>query len=86
MEAEAVVCQQLVEELKELQAKTSLTADEQSRQTDIISQLNGVMPELNLAIDEQTGLLNMNIEALEGNVEALMALSRAEAAKELMLF
>ena len=82
MEAEAVVCQQLVEELKELQAKTSLTADEQSRQKDIISQLNSIMPDLNLAIDEQTGLLNMNIEALEGNVEALMALSRAEAAKE----
>jgi len=65
MDAEAQVCRELVSELEGLQKKTSLTAEEQARQTAIIEQLNQVMPELNLHIDDQTGKLNMTTEALK---------------------
>lgn len=82
MEAEATSCKNLVADLKELQSKTKLTSDEQAKQSMIVEQLNQAMPELNLAIDEQTGKINMSIEALEDNVEAMMALGRAEAARK----
>lgn len=82
MENEKTAVGRLVGELKDLQAKTSLTAAEQARQNMIIEDLNAAFPGLNLAIDEQTGLLNMSTEALEKNVEALMAMDRANAARE----
>lgn len=82
MEVEAVNCRKLVAELKELQAKTNLTSTEQARMRMIVDELNQAIPDLNLLIDEQTNLLNMSTDALESNVEAMMALSRAEAARE----
>ncbi len=82
MEAEAVNCRNLVAELKELQSKTSLTSTEQGRMWMIVEELNQAMPDLNLEVDKQTNLLNMSTDALENNVEAMMALSRAEAARE----
>ena len=82
MDAEAQVCRKLVLELEGLQKKTSLTAEEQARQTAIIEQLNQVMPELNLHIDDQTGKLNMTTEALKKNVDAQLEMMRIEAARE----
>lgn len=82
MEIEAASCKKLVGELKDLSNKTSLTSQEQARMQLIVEQLNQAMPELNLAIDEQTGKLNMSVKALEDNVDAMMALARAEAARE----
>lgn len=82
MEAETEACRKLAGELKDLQSKTELTASEQARQEAIILQLNKAMPELNLAIDDGTGKLNMSTEALESNIEAMMAMGRAAAARE----
>ncbi len=82
MDAEAQVCRELVSELESLQRRTSLTAEEQARQTAIIDQLNQVMPELNLYIDDQTGKLNMTTEALKKNVDAQLEMMRIEAARE----
>lgn len=82
MEAQAEICKKLAGELKDLQSKTSLTTSEQARQKIIVEQLNQAMPELNLAIDEQTGLINMSTKALEDNIDSMMALAKAEAARE----
>lgn len=82
MEAQAEICKKLAGELKDLQSKTSLTTSEQARQNMIVEQLNQAMPELNLAIDEQTGLINMSTKALEDNIDSMMALAKAEAARE----
>ncbi len=82
MEAQAEVCRKLSGELKELQSRTSLTTEEQARQKMIVEQLNQAMPELNLAIDEQTGLINMSTKALDENIGSMMALAKAEAARE----
>lgn len=81
LETEAEVCRSLVKELEGLQGKTNLTAAEQSRMQMIVSQLNQALPDLNLAIDEQTGKLNTSTEALWGNVEAMNQLAIAEAAR-----
>ena len=82
MEEEAAVCQKLVSELSALQSKTELTTQEQSRQQAVVSQLNQAIPGLNLAIEEQTGKLNMSTRELEKNVDALMRQAKAEAARE----
>ncbi len=82
METEAAACQSLAKELIALQGKTNLTASEQSRMQMIVEELNQAMPDLNLAIDEQTGKLNMSSEALQENVEAMNQLAIAAAAQE----
>lgn len=82
METEAAVAKKLVEELKQLESKTELSNTEQARMKMIVEELNQVLPELNLSIDEQTGYLNMSTTAIEQNVEAMMAMARAEAARE----
>ena len=82
MENEKAAVGKLVNELKELQAKTELTSSEQNRQKMIIEELNSIYKGLNLEIDKQTGLLNMSTEELEKNVEAMIAMDRANAARE----
>ena len=82
MEEEAAVCKKLVSELSALQSKTELTTQEQSRQQAVVSQLNQAIPGLNLAIEEQTGKLNMSTRELEKNVDALMRQAKAEAARK----
>lgn len=72
----------LVNELESLQSKTSLSNDEQNRQRQIVSELNSILPDLNLEIDEQTNKLNMSTDAILANVDALLAQARTEAAKE----
>ncbi len=81
-EHEKEACMKLADELDELQNKTTLTASEQARQAAIVDELNTAIPELNLSIDEQTGLTNMSTDALRANIEAQMELMKAEAARE----
>lgn len=82
LDATSSVVHSLVDELDNLQSKTSLSADEQARQKEIIDELNTVLPDLNLAIDDQTGKLNLSTEAILQNVDALIAQARVEAARE----
>lgn len=82
MDTQAATCKNLVAQLKELQSKTKLTAEDQSRQKMIIDQLNQIMPDLNLYIDEQTGLLNMSTKELEDNIEMSMKYMKVQAARE----
>ncbi len=82
VDAQVTACKKLSEELKTLQAKTSLTATEELRQKAIVEQLNEAMPDLNLEIDEQTGLLNKSTVELDKNIEAMGAYAKAQAARE----
>lgn len=81
-EGEREACIKLANELDELQSKTTLTTDEQARQAAIVDELNTAIPNLNLCIDEQTGLTNMSTDALLENIDAQMALMKVEAARE----
>lgn len=82
METEASQAKKLADELKELSEKTNRTQEEQVRMKMIVDQLNQIVPDLNLAIDEQTGKMNMSTDAINLNIDAMMALARAEAARE----
>lgn len=82
MENQAGVCRKLIGELESLQHKTALSKDEEIRMKMIVDQLNAAMPDLNLAIDEQTGLLNMSTSELKSNVEAMSRYAKAQAARE----
>lgn len=79
---QAVVASDLVAELGELRKKTSLTADEQARMKMIISELNEVVPDLNLAYDEQSGILNKTQGEIDKCIDAYIALYEAQAAEE----
>ncbi len=85
LEAEGTASMKLVDELSELQSKTRLTAEEQTRQKAIIDQLNAQYPNLNLMIDDQTGKLNMSTEAIRDNIGAMLEQSKAMAAQEDMV-
>lgn len=82
MEAETAVAKKLVEELKQLESKTQLSNTEQTRMKMIVEELNQVLPELNLAIDDQTGKLNMSTAAIMDNVDAMMAMTEIEVMQD----
>lgn len=82
MELEASQAKKLADELRELAEKTSRTHEEEVRMKMIVEQLNQIIPDLNLAINEQTGELNMSTDAIYLNIDAMMALGRAKAARE----
>lgn len=53
-----------------------------SQQASIINELRAAYPGLNLAIDEHTGALNMDAEAIRDNIAAMQSQAYAEAAQE----
>lgn len=72
----------LISELRGLQDQSELTAEEQERQAEIVNQLNTQYPELGLAIDETTGKLSDNIDAIEASIDAMLAQQMVMAAQE----
>lgn len=63
------VAGQYIDRLSELEEKTSLTNAEQNEYKQIVSLLSGVIPGLNLDINEQNGLLKNGADALRSQVE-----------------
>ena len=82
IEVEAEANHNLLDELKELQGKTNLTATEQAKQQSIVDQLNSSVEGLNLSIDEQTGKLNTSVEAIEKSIDAMRRQAIVQAAQE----
>ncbi len=69
--------------LEELANKTNRTTAEEQEFKGIIDGLNQAMPDLQLAIDNETGALNMQISTVWRAVEAYQALAKAKALEEL---
>jgi len=67
--AAADVAGQYIDRLAALEAQTSLTDAEQAEYQQIVALLAGLIPGLNLDIDEQNGLLMNGVEALKSQVE-----------------
>lgn len=82
MRNEAALASTLKGELEQLQGKTELTVEEQIRQREIVSELNSIMPDLNLAIDDQTGKLDEHSQAVLKDADALMEQYMAMAAQK----
>ena len=81
MAQDAATAKALSSELVKLQEKTELSVSEQQRQREIVAELNSLMPDLNLAIDEQTGKLDEHSQAALKDVDALMQQYKAQAAQ-----
>lgn len=69
--ANATVAKSFVKRLKELEAAGLDTADAQKKYATTVKALNDVMPELNLSINEQTGLVNKETSAIEDQIDAM---------------
>ena len=60
-----------IERLEELESAGLNTAEAQREYANVVAGLNELFPELNLRINEQTGLLDANSRAQLGNIEAI---------------
>ena len=65
--------------LNDIQGKTNAQKDEMVR---LVSELNELIPELNLKYDEETDKLNMSTEAIKKNIDAQKDLALAKAAQK----
>lgn len=73
-EASAGAANKLADELYDLAGKEKKTNAEKKRMVSLVEQLNEMYPDLNLAVDEQTGLLNKQYKS----VKDLLALKKQE--------
>lgn len=71
-----------VERLDELAAAGLNTAESQREYELVVEQLNELVPELNLCIDEQTGLVNKNTDAIRADIDAWKENATAQALQE----
>lgn len=67
----AKAAREIVDELKKYERQVGLTVDEQRKMQALIDQLNDIYPELNLNIDDQTGLLSESTTQLEKRLLAM---------------
>ncbi len=84
MEAQASVAQDLSRELETLSDKTKKTAADKRRMAVIINQLNQLIPDLSLAIVDETGELNKSNDEIDRAVTANLKLMKVKAAQEEM--
>jgi hypothetical protein len=81
IEAEANATQILVDSLYDLSEEEIKTVGSKEKMLSLVEQINQAMPDLNLTINEQTGLLSKQREEVEKLVQARIELSTAEALK-----
>lgn len=74
--------QNLITRLYELEHQTNRTAFEEYERNRIVEELNGIYPELNLSIDENTGALNKNVDSLQQQIRALRDAAIQQALQE----
>jgi chromosome segregation ATPase len=72
----------LADELFDLAEKENKTNSEKAKMVALVEQLNKGMPDLNLSIDEQNGLLNKQREEVDKLITSNLELAKVEAAKE----
>ncbi len=70
VDATAAVAERYIRRLQELETQGLNTAEAHSEYKTVVEQLQALLPDLNLTIDEQTGLLEQNTDALLADTEA----------------
>lgn len=73
IETNATLAKKLTTRLSELEKQTDKSVSTKKEMSQIVEQLNEIYPELNLQYDEETDALNMNTDAIFGNIEAQKA-------------
>lgn len=84
IEAEYAAYQMTTEKLFALNDIEKKTNGEKALMKTYIDELNEAFPQLNIAIDEQTGKLNMNEQAVRNCVDAMKEKAMYEAAQNMM--
>jgi hypothetical protein len=79
IEINAQVVEKLKNELYDLVDKEDKTNEEKARMIILVDQLNELVPELNLSIDKQTGLLNQSKQTIEQVTKAWIDQAKAQA-------
>lgn len=79
IEGQADAANELIDELSGLEKQSSLTAEQQSRMSSIVSELNSLYPGLNLQIDSQSGKLNKTTKEMKSYVEQSKKMKMLEA-------
>ena len=83
LEAEAYANRMLADELYNLADKATLTANEKQRMQVIVGELNSAIPDLNLALNSETGQLNLTREAVQDLISQKLELAKANAMQQL---
>lgn len=78
-EATTKTAQTLIDRLKELESQGLNTATAQQEYSDTVQQLNELLPELNLQIDENTGLIKENYSSIDAQVKSIEKQAKAKA-------
>lgn len=78
-EVSADTAYRLVDELEELASKSNKTATEQAKMKTIVGELNTMFPDMELAIDDTTGALNMSKDAIDEYVKSAVTIGKIEA-------
>ena len=71
IDASSKIAKYYAERLKDIEKAGAGSAESQREYANIVSRLNEIYPDLNLKIDEQTGLLDENSRAMLSNLEAM---------------
>ena len=82
--ATATVAERYILTLKDLEAQGLNTAEAHAQYESVVAQLNALMPDLNVTINEQTGLIEQNTGALLADVEAWKELAIQQAIHDKM--
>lgn len=82
MQAQGEYAGILAGKIKGLAGQSSLSNEKMSVMQEYIAQLNGLVPDLNLAYDEQAGKLSMTTEEMYKNIEASQKQIAQQAAQE----
>lgn len=82
VESAAIAAGEYVNRLRELEESGLNSAAAQREYEMTVEALNELIPELNLTIDEQTGLIEQNIDALEREIEAWKENATAKALQD----
>lgn len=82
IEGTAVLAGQYVDRLRELENQQSMTAAESQEYADTIEKLRTIIPDLNMEVDEQTGLLQGGADALQMQIDNWYELAVAQAMQD----
>ena len=82
IEAKGQYAQTLADRIGKLATETGRSNEETEVMKDYITELNDLIPDLNLQYDEQTDSINMTVDAMKGYISQSQAMSEAEAEAE----
>lgn len=73
---------QYIKRLKELEGQGKLTNEQQEEYAGIVRRLKTLLPDLNVELNEQTGLLKDGADAIDDQIDALLKKAKASAYEE----